>query len=149
MFKSLLAATAAAALLAPSPAVAEEPMMKLAGMLRCAAVYQVTSEKAPKDSEAQATASRHFLQYYMILLGLAEHDPADDFDAATLKTLFEAENAIADSDALLARIDGKTDIFALEIATCADFRERQPELFATADETIAALAKAQAAVGTQ
>ncbi|WP_077148918.1 hypothetical protein [Sphingopyxis sp. KK2] len=145
MFKSLLAGAAAAALLAPLPAAAEEPVMKLAGMLRCAAVYQVTSEKAPKDSEAQLTAGRHFLQYYMIMLGMAEHDPADNFDANTLKTLFEAENAIADSDALLARIDGKTDVFAADIATCAAFRNREPELFATADQTIDALARAQAA----
>ena len=144
MFKSLLAATTAAALLAPLPAVAEEPMMKLAGMLRCAAVYQVVSEQAPKDSPAQLADGRHFLQYYMILLAIAENDPADKFDAETLKTLFEAENAIADSDALLARIDGKTDVFAADIATCAAFRERQPELFATANQTIDTLAKAQA-----
>ena len=68
MLKSILAASGAAALLAPLPVAAEEPMMKLAGMLRCAAVYQVTSERAPKDSEAQLTAGRHFLQYYMIML---------------------------------------------------------------------------------
>lgn len=136
-------AVCAAALLLPQAAVAEEPMMKLAGMLRCAAVYQVTSEKAPKDSEAQATASRYFLQYYMILLAIAENDPADKFDAATLKTLFKAENAVADSDALLARVEGKADVFAADIATCAAFRERQPKLFATADETVDAMARAQ------
>jgi len=144
MLKSILAAGTAMALLAPLPAAAEEPIMKLAGMLRCAAVYQVTSEKAPKDSEAQLTAGRHFLQYYMIMLGMAELDPADTFDAKGLKTLFEAENAIADSDELLARIDGKTDVFAADIATCTAFRNSQPQLFATADRTIDAMAKAQA-----
>jgi hypothetical protein len=149
MFKSLLAVATAATLLGPLPTAAEEPVMKLAGMLRCAAVYQVTSEKAAEDSEAQLTAGRHFLQYYMIMLAMAENDPTDKFDAATLKTLFEAENAIADSDALLARIDGKADVFAADIATCAAFRNRQPTLFATADETIDALAKAQAATDTR
>ncbi|KQZ65583.1 hypothetical protein ASD67_00245 [Sphingopyxis sp. Root1497] len=149
MVKSILAVTSAAALLAPLPVAAEEPMMKLAGMLRCAAVYQVTSERAPKDSEAQLTAGRHFLQYYMIMLALAENKPDDKFDAKTLKTLFEAENAIANSDAVLARAEGKTDVFAADIATCAGFRERQPELFASADRTIETLAKAQAQAGTQ
>ena len=144
MLKSILAAGAAAGLLLPLPVAAEEPVMKLAGMLRCAAVYQVTSEKLPKDSEAQLTAGRHFLQYYMIMLALAENKSDDDFDAKTLKTLFEAENAIANSDALLARIDGKADVFAADIATCAGFRERQPGLFASADRTIDSMAKAQA-----
>ncbi|MBL0913944.1 MAG: hypothetical protein IBJ13_00020 [Sphingopyxis sp.] len=139
----MLWAVCASALLLPQPAVAEEPMMKLAGMLRCAAVYQVTSEKAPKDSEAQRTAARHFLQYYVLMLALAENDPADNLDAKTLNTLFEAENAIADSDALLARVEGKADVFAADIATCAAFRERQPKLFATADETVDAMARAQ------
>lgn len=143
MLKSILAASTAAALLLPLSAAAEEPMMKLAGMLRCAAVYQVTSEKAPQDSEAQRIAARHFLQYYMILLAIAENDPADKFDAQTLKTLFEAENAIADSDALLARVEGRGDVFAADIATCAAFRERQPELFATADQTVDTVARSQ------
>lgn len=146
MFKSRLAASAALALLFPLPVAAEEPVMKLAGMLRCAAVYQVTSEKLPEDSDAKRTVERHFLQYYMIMLALAENKPDDNFDAKTLKTLFEAENAIADSDALLARVEGKTDVFAADIATCAAFRERQPSLFASADRTIDAMAKAQAQV---
>ena len=149
MLKSMLAASAAMALLLPLPTAAAEPMMKLGGMLRCAAVYQVLSEQAPKDSEEQRKVGRHFLQYYMIVLGMAERDPNDKFDANMLKTLFEAENAIAKSDALLARIDGKADVFAADIATCAAFREREPSLFATADQTIDVLAKAQAAAGTK
>ena len=146
MFKSTLATSAALALLFPLPVAAEEPVMKLAGMLRCAAVYQVTSKKLPQDSEAKRTAERHFLQYYMIMLALAENKPDDNFDAKTLKTLYEAEEAIADSDALLARVEGKADVFAPDIATCAAFRDRQPSLFASADRTIEAMAKAQAKV---
>ena len=85
----------------------------------------------------------------MIMLALAENKPDDSFDAKQLKILFEAENAIANSDAVLARVEGKTDVFAADVATCAGFRERQPSLFASADRTIDAMAKAQAAAGTQ
>ena len=135
MVKSILAVTSAAALLAPLPVAAEEPMMKLAGMLRCAAVYQVTSERAPKDSEAQLTAGRHFLQYYMIMLALAENKPDDKFDAKTLKTLFEAENAIANSDAVLAPRRGQDrrlrrrhrHLRRLPRAPTRTLRERRPD----------------------
>ncbi len=118
--------------------------MKLAGMLRCAAVYQVTSERAHKDSEPQRAAARHFLQYYVIMLALAENKPDDRLDVKTLKTLFEAERAIANSDAVLARAEGKSDVFATDISTCAGFREQQPELFASADRTIETIAKGKA-----
>lgn len=139
----ILLAVAAAALLLPRPAAAEEPTMKLAGMLRCAAVYQVTSKGFADGSAEKLAASRHFLQYYMIMLAMAENRPDDKFDAKTLSTLFDAENAIADSDAVLARAEGRTDVFAADIATCAAFRERQPDLFATADQTVDAMARAQ------
>ena len=136
-------AVAVAAFLLPQPVAAEEPVMKLAGMLRCAAVYQVTSKSFADGSAEKLAASRHFLQYYMIMLAMAENGATDDFDAKTLGTLFEAQRAAADSDAIIARAEGRPNVFAADIATCAAFRERQPKLFATADETIDVLAKAQ------
>ncbi|MBN8844692.1 MAG: hypothetical protein J0H88_15745 [Sphingomonadales bacterium] len=139
--KSTWAAAAVLALSLPATAyAATEKPPKLGGMLRCAAVYDVSSTFADEGSDAQILASRRFLQYYLIMSAMAETDANDNLTADTLKTLFNAESELAKAEVTLAKAAGqKGPVFAEDFATCDAFSASEAKLFAVVDEQIDAL----------
>jgi hypothetical protein len=139
--KSIWAGAAALALLLPAAAQGtDEKPLKIGELSRCAGVYQALSEIAEKNSDASLLSSRRFLQYYLIMVAVAESDATDMVTSETVKTLFEAESAAAEAKIVLAKAGGgNAKLFTADFAACDAIRTRDADLFAAADKQIDAL----------